>query len=121
MSDKTGGNAFSGGGVIPFNPPDKMTLYMSYMPFVKNGGLYIPTPKKYDIGTDVFLLVRMPGESSERLPAVGKVVWVNRSGNVSRPGGIGVQFSESSENTLIRDRIERIIAGISPDTPTYTM
>ena len=120
MSERSG-PAFAGGGVIPFNPQDKMSLYQSYMPFVKNGGLYIPTVKKYDQGVDVFLLVRMPGESNERLPAVGKVVWINRSGSVSKPSGIGVQFSDTPENAILRDKIERLLVGISPDNPTYTM
>ena len=113
--------AGAGGGVIPFNPPDKMILYQSYMPFVKGGGLYVPTPKKYDIGNEVFLLIKMPGEGNDRMPAVGKVVWVNRNGSAQRPGGIGVQLSDTPENLSLRDRIEVLIAGISTDTPTFTM
>lgn len=120
MSERSG-QGFFGGGVIPFNPQDKLSLYQSYMPFVKNGGLYIPTTKKYDQGSEIFLLVRMPGESNERLPGVGKVVWINRSGTVSKPSGIGIQFSDTPENAILRDKIERLLVGVSPDTATYTM
>lgn len=113
-------NHLSGGGVIPFNPPDKTVLYKSYMPFVKGGGLYIVTSKRYEIGTEVFLLVKMP-ESQERLPAVGKVVWINRSGSVSQPSGVGVQLMETPENEIVKDKIEILIAGFPEDTPTFTM
>lgn len=113
-------SGLSGGGVIPFNPPDKTTLYKSYMPFIKGGGLYIVTSRKYEIGTEVFLLVKMPG-SNDRLPAVGRVVWVNRSGSVSHPSGVGVQFAETPENELVKDKIDLLVAGIPDDTPTFTM
>lgn len=110
----------AGGGVLPFAPADILTLYQSYMPFIKGGGLYVPTPKKYDLGHEVFVLVKMPGES-DRVPAVGKVVWVNRSGTSHRPSGIGIQFTDSPENAVVRDRIEVLVAGIPPDTATFTM
>lgn len=110
-----------GGGVIPFSPSDRMFLYKSYMSFVKGGGLYIPTNRRYDISTEVFLLVTLPTENKTRHPVVGKIVWVHRSGSVARPAGIGVQFSDIPENSHIKDEIEKLIAGISLDTPTYTM
>ena len=111
------GNA---GGVLPFAPPDKNALYQSYMPFVKGGGLYIPTTKKFELNGEVFILIRFPGES-ERIPAVGKVIWVNRSGTALKPAGIGVQLSDISENVAVREKIEVILAGMSQDQPTFTM
>ena len=110
----------SGGGVLPFSPPDSHALYQSYMPFVKNGGLYVATSRRYELGAEVFVLVTFP-QGNERMPAMGKVVWVNRTGSVARPSGIGIQFSETQENFAVRDRIETLIAGISSDTPTFTM
>jgi len=43
------------------------------MPFIKNGGLFIPTTKRYRIGDELFLLLRLMDES-EPIPIVGKVV-----------------------------------------------
>ena len=113
-------NAIAGGGVLPFSPPDKATLYQSYMPFVKNGGLYVSTPRRYELGAEVFVLITFP-QSNDRLPAVGKVVWVNRTGSVARPSGIGIQFLETPENIIVRDKIETFIAGTPQDMPTFTM
>ena len=112
--------ASSGGGVLPFSPPDIHALYQSYMPFVKNGGVYVATPRRYELGAEVFVLITFP-QGNERMPAMGKVVWVNRTGSVSRPSGIGIQFSDTQENFAVRDRIETLIAGTSSDTPTFTM
>lgn len=106
--------------MLPFNPKDKMDLYKSYMPFVKNGGVYVTTAQPYSIGTQVFLLAKLP-DTNERFPIVGEIVWVNRSHSVTRPAGIGVRFTDIPENAVVRDKIEKTIAGIPRETPTYTM
>ena len=104
---------------MTFQPFDRKALYLSYMPFIKNGGLYVPTPKNFDMGAEVFVLVKFP-ESNDRSPVIGKIIWVNRLTSVSRPSGIGIQFLETPENMVVRDRIETILAGM-PDSATYTM
>jgi len=112
----------SSGGLLHFNPPDRMALYKSYMPFVKNGGLFITTTHRYEIGSEVFVMLMLPQEGeSDRLSIVGKVVWISRNGGVNRPAGIGIQMSDQPENAVVRDRIERAIAGISSETATFTM
>jgi len=35
---------------------DKHSLYAAFMPYVKNGGLFIPTNKAYSLG-DVFIAI----------------------------------------------------------------
>jgi len=109
-----------GGGVLAFQPPDRAAMHQSYMPFLKNGGIYIPTTKKYDIGSEVFVLVKLP-DSGERLSGVGSVVWINRTPSVSKPSGIGIHFVESPENETLKLRIETFLAGSSHDAPTFTM
>ncbi len=34
-------------GILSLNIKDKSALYAAYMPYVKNGGLFIPTNKQY--------------------------------------------------------------------------
>jgi len=109
-----------GGGMLTFNPSDNLTLYKCYMPFLKNGGIYVPTATNHPIGSKVFLVARLPN-SEERLPIVGDVVWVNQSKAVTRPAGIGIRFADTPENAMVRDRIEKAILGISSETQTYTM
>ena len=62
-------------GILSLAVKDKAALYSAYMPFVKNGGIFVPTPKRYFLGDEVFLLLTLP-DSSERLPVAGKVIWV---------------------------------------------
>ena len=97
-------------GVLSLTIRDKAVLYAAYMPFVKNGGLFIPTHKFYEIGDEVFLLLNLM-EEKEKLPAAGKVIWVTPKGAQSnRAAGIGVQFS-AEEGPEIRDKIETYLAG----------
>ena len=68
---------------------DKNALYAAYMQFVKNGGLFIPTTKKYNIGDEVFMLLSLMDET-ERLPVAGRIIWITRSGPkaTARPGSV---------------------------------
>ena len=40
-------------GILSLAIKDKAVLYAAYMPFVHNGGLFIPTKKDYHLGDDV--------------------------------------------------------------------
>lgn len=110
-----------GQGILSLAIKDKGSLYAAYMPYVKNGGLFIPTNKPYKIGDEVFMLLTLM-EDKERLPVAGKVVWVTPAGaQGNRTPGIGVQFSEQ-DNGQTRNKIEGILAGaLKADRPTHTM
>ena len=41
-------------GLLTLTIKDKSALYLAYMPFVKNGGLFIPTNSNYRLGDEVF-------------------------------------------------------------------
>ena len=109
-------------GILSLAVKDTAALYSAYMPFVKNGGVFVPTPKRYFLGDEVFLLLTLP-ESSERLPVPGKVVWVTPTGaQGNRTAGIGVQFADSNEGEVVRNRIETLLAGmLNADKATQTM
>ena len=42
-------------GILSLAIKDKAVLYSAYMPFLENGGLFVPTNKSYSIGDDVFI------------------------------------------------------------------
>lgn len=109
-------------GILSLVLKDKAALYAAYMPYIKYGGVFVPTPKRYFLGDEVFLLLTLP-ESSEKLPVPGRVVWVTPSGaQGNRLAGIGVQFADSAEGETIRSRIETLLAGTTgSDKPTHTM
>ncbi len=109
-------------GILSLAIKDRGALYNAYMPFVRNGGLFVPTVKHYSLDDEVFILLTLM-EDSDRLPIAGKVVWITPPGaQGNRVAGIGVQFNDSSESDSARTRIEAALAGIlSSDRPTHTM
>lgn len=108
-------------GLLKLDIPDNKALYAAYMPFIKNGGLFVPTQKPYRLGDDVFVLVNLIGES-ERMPVSGKVVWVTPIGaQGKRQAGIGIQFSER-DGGQTQNKIEAALAGmLQSPSPTLTM
>ncbi len=95
-------------------------LYQSYMPFVKNGGLFIRTPELYNIGEEVTLEVTLP-DSLEPSTVIGKICWQTPVGVQSgTPAGIGVSFEEDTDN--IRNLIEKSIGRLlNSSEPTLSM
>lgn len=109
-------------GILSLTIKDKGALYAAYMPFVKNGGLFIPTNKDYKLGDEVFLLLKLM-EETEKLPVVGKVIWVTPKGaQGNRVAGIGVQFAADQDGGNARKKIESYLGGaLKSDRPTHTM
>lgn len=109
-------------GILSLTIKDKGALYAAYMPFVKNGGLFIPTNKDYKLGDEVFMLLKLMDES-EKLPIVGKVIWVTPKGaQGNRVAGIGVQFASDQDGENARKKIETYLGGaLKSDRPTHTM
>lgn len=108
-------------GILNLSIKDKETLYKAYMPFIENGGLFIPTTKKYELGDDVFMLLSLMDEA-ERIPAAGKIIWVTPIGaEGNRTAGVGVQFSPQDDGAT-RAKIETYLAGaLGSELPTHTM
>ncbi len=116
------GAGSAGQGILSLSIQDKASLFSAYMPFIRGGGLFVPTTKRYTIGDEVFILLSLM-EDKDRLPVSGKVVWITPVGaQGNRTAGIGVQFNDSSDGEVARTRIESILAGIiGQEKPTYTM
>ena len=108
-------------GMLSLSIKDKASLYAAYMPYVTNGGLFIPTTKQYDLGDEVFMLLTLM-EDNERLPVAGKIIWITPQGaQGNRSAGIGVQFSFQDKGTT-RNKIETHLAGaMKSDRITHTM
>ncbi len=108
-------------GILSLTIRDKSALYASYMPFVKNGGLFIPTAKTYKLGDEVFMLLTLT-DSKDKLPVAGKVAWITPKGaQGNKIAGIGVQFSELDKGAT-KSKIENQLAGeLKSDRPTHTM
>ncbi|MGV8844530.1 MAG: PilZ domain-containing protein [Pseudomonas sp.] len=107
-------------GILSLTIKDKSVLYAAYMPFIKHGGLFIPTNKNYQLGDEVFMLLNLMDEP-EKIPVAGKVIWITPKGaQGNRAAGVGVQFNEGDNSA--RNMIETYLAGtLTSDRQTHTM
>jgi len=108
-------------GLLTLTIKDKAALYLAYMPFVENGGLFIPTNSSYKLGDEVFMLLNLMGED-EKIPVAGRVIWLTPKGaRGKRNACIGVQFSEQDGGSS-QKKIDNYLAGaLGGDKPTHTM
>jgi len=95
-------------------------LYVSYMPFLKEGGLFIRTAEPYELGAEVELNILLP-DSLEPSLIKGEVCWITPLGAQNgTPPGVGVSFIDDPDK--MRHQIEQVIARqLSSSDPTLTM
>lgn len=109
------------GGILTCHIENIETLYASYLSFVNNGALFVPSNQPQQLGKEVFIAVTLPN-SSERLPMNGKVVWINAKTQGGRPAGFAVQIGTDIAGQRIKNEVERLLAGkIEGLQSTYTM
>ena len=107
-------------GILSLTIKDRALLYAAYMPFVHNGGLFVPTNKQFELGEKVFILLALMDEP-EKMPINGTIVWITPKGaQGNRQAGIGVQFSEADFAAATKIE-EHLGAGLVSDRPTHTM
>lgn len=109
-------------GVLSLSIKEKSALFAAYMPFVKGGGLFIPTNKTYKMGEEVFMLLTLM-EDPAKLPVSGKVIWITPTGaHGTRTQGVGVQFAFNESGKMAQNKIEGLLGGSLKSTrPTHTM
>lgn len=95
-------------------------LYQSYMPFLKNGGLFVRTTETFELGDEILLQVSLP-DSLEASEIKGRVCWLTPVGvQNGTPAGIGINFVEDPEQ--VRSQIEKAIGRLlNSSEPTLTM
>lgn len=101
---------------------EKAALYAAYMPFLKQGGIFVPTNKSYRMGDDIYLILSLMDDSG-KYPVAGKVVWVTpAAANHNKAQGIGVQFPADESGQRVKMRIEEILgAAIGSSRATHTL
>lgn len=109
-------------GVLSLNIREKAALYAAYMPFLKGGGIFIPTNRSYQLGEEVFMLLSLM-DDPQRIAVQGKVVWITPDGvQGNRTQGIGVQFTPDDTGASARATIERLLGEtLGSNRPTHTM
>jgi len=108
--------------VVQLAIKEKAALYAAYIPLFKEGGVFFPTARDYQLGADVYVLITLP-DDTQRYPVAGKVAWVTpakASGN--RTQGVGVRFPNDEKSRLLKLKIEEIIGSLlASERPTQTI
>jgi type IV pilus assembly protein PilZ len=108
--------------ILSLNISSKSALYAAYMPYLKRGGLFVPSSREYALGDEIFMLVSLMDEPA-RLPIAGTVVWITPTGSQgNKTQGIGVQFSGDESGQSVRRKIEGILGGhLNSSRVTHTI
>lgn len=117
-----GGASIARPSVLSFAIKEKAALYAAYMPFLTNGGVFVPTNKAYKIGDEIYLILSLM-EDSSKYPIAGKVAWVTPAGaNNNKAQGIGVHFPADESGQRIKQRIEELLgAALGSSRATHTL
>ena len=109
-------------GAISLNIKEKAILYAAYMPFVRGGGIFIPTARSYKLGDEIFMLISLM-EDPNKIPVAGRVIWITPPGcHGNRVQGVGVQFKDDESGGFAKARIEHLLGGqLQLNRPTHTL
>lgn len=101
---------------------EKAALYAAFMPFLKNGGIFVPSNKSYKIGDEIYLILALMDDPN-KYPLAGKVVWITPTGaNNNKAQGIGVHFPDDESGQRVRLRIEELLgAALRSARATHTL
>ena len=107
--------------VISLSIKEKGALYASYMPFVENGGLFLPTQRPAQLGDDLYLILTLMDDPT-KIAIPGKVAWITPAGTTGRQQGIGVQFNKTEASTQARAKIEDLLGStLKSSRPSNTV
>ncbi|MBU0601890.1 MAG: PilZ domain-containing protein [Gammaproteobacteria bacterium] len=100
----------------------KSVLYAAYMPFLKGGGIFLPTNRVYRIGDEVFLLLQLMDDPA-KLPIQGTVAWVTPAdAQGGKQQGIGLRFGEDDSSKAARTKIESVVGShLGSTRQTHTL
>jgi type IV pilus assembly protein PilZ len=122
MADAPASPAVARPSVLSLPIKEKAALYAAYMPFLTNGGIFVPTTKPYKIGDEIYLILTLM-EDVTKYPIAGKIAWITPAGaNNSKAQGIGVHFSADESGRRVKQRIEEILgAALGSSRATHTL
>lgn len=101
---------------------DRAGLYAAYMPFLQNGGIFVPGARSANFGDEVFLLLTLMQDEA-RYPIAGRVAWITPAGAThNHTPGIGIQFPADDSGIRVRQRIEALLGtALGTGHPTHTI
>ena len=105
--------------VLSVSIKDKKTLHSAFMPFLKNGGIFVPTENRYLVGDEVFLILKLLDDA--QFAVSGVVSWTTPSGaQASRTAGVGIHL-QGAEGAKLKEYVQAELADFpQPQRPTHT-
>ena len=98
---------------------DNDALLAAYMPFVLDGGFFVPTRRRYNLGDEVRVMLEL-FDLDQPVPIKGKVVWITpERAQGRRIAGIGVQINVSAGHRALLD--DRLAVASGWEGPSHTM
>lgn len=96
------------GEILNYVMRDPLECNLSYIPFIVDGGFFVPTMNNYALGDRVVVDLGLPGRQ-DLLRVEGKVVWITPRNALHHVlPGIGIQFTGPNAQT-VRTQIESYI------------
>ena len=122
MADSSAASQVARPAVLSLAIKEKAALYTAYMPFLKNGGIFLPTNRPYKMGDEIYLILTLLDDTN-KYPVAGKVAWITPAGaNHNKTQGVGVHFPADESGQRLRLRIEEILgAAIGSTRATHTI
>ena len=122
ISNDSGAGSQNRPSVLQLAIREKSGLFAAYMPFLENGGIFVPTNKTYRLGEEIYLILMLLGDQ-QRYPVAGKVVWITPQGaGNNKTQGIGVHFPADESGKRVKMRIEEALgAAIRSSRATHTI
>ena len=84
---------------------DTLSLAQAWMPFIRNGALFVPTASRPSLGDPVFVLINLEF-LGQRHAITGTVVWVSaQTPESGAAAGIGVAFPDDETGRKLVSQI----------------
>ena len=100
---------------------ERASLYASYMPFIENGGLFIPTQKEYSMGDQIYVILQLL-TNPKKFSISAKVVWISPAGLSQKMQGIGIQIPFDASGSELSLFIEQSLgSALSSSRKTHTL
>ncbi len=100
---------------------DKAALHACYMPFIKDGAIFVPTTERFGLHHDVVLQLRLV-EEGKKLVISGRVIWISTGmGQRGTSPGVGLQFT-GEHRLRVKQFIEEVLGDLlkqPPNNPAY--
>jgi type IV pilus assembly protein PilZ len=107
--------------VISLQIKEKGALYAAFLPFVENGGLFVPTQRPAQLGDELYVILSLMDDPT-KVAIPGRIAWITPAGTTGRPQGIGIQFQKTEASDQARAKIEDLIgAALKSSRPSHTL